>query len=371
MPRSGGVYTLPAGNPVVTLTVISSTWANTTMADIAAALTGSVPTDGTAPMTGPLRLSDGLVGIPALAFASETSSGLYRISAGSYGFSVQGVLALSVNANRGWTIPTPAAGAALAITGQLAVTGIANVDTILATGSSTSGQSFGLEIAAGTTVVDYALLVRNQAATVTFLKIFGDGSGTLGPSNILGLSWQAAGAVTVAAPGGAAGAQNALTVTGRAASSTTVASLVVTGPNTAGNSFGLAVFAGTNASDRAINAVNASSTQTLFSLFGDGHFVLGVGLAGSAGGAFTIAAPTTTTFDALTVTGASSGNALVLVSGLAVGNACLRINGAATTGATTPSFAAPTNKPGAGTTVTRWLPIGLDGVQYWIPCWAN
>ena len=47
MSRNGsGTYNLPAGNPVVTGTTISSTWANNTLADIASALTGSVASDG-------------------------------------------------------------------------------------------------------------------------------------------------------------------------------------------------------------------------------------------------------------------------------------------------------------------------------------
>lgn len=47
MARNGsGTYNLPAGNPVVTGTTISSTWANSTLSDIASALTGSVASDG-------------------------------------------------------------------------------------------------------------------------------------------------------------------------------------------------------------------------------------------------------------------------------------------------------------------------------------
>lgn len=48
MPRNGsGQYTLPAGNPVVTNTIISSSgWANPTLSDIAAALTASIAKDG-------------------------------------------------------------------------------------------------------------------------------------------------------------------------------------------------------------------------------------------------------------------------------------------------------------------------------------
>ena len=58
MSRNGsGTYSLPAGNPVVTSTTISSTWANNTMNDLAAALTDSVAADGQTPMTGNLDLN--------------------------------------------------------------------------------------------------------------------------------------------------------------------------------------------------------------------------------------------------------------------------------------------------------------------------
>jgi hypothetical protein len=55
MSRNGsGVYTLPAGNPVVTGTTISSTWANNTLTDISTALTNSIAADGQTPITGAL-----------------------------------------------------------------------------------------------------------------------------------------------------------------------------------------------------------------------------------------------------------------------------------------------------------------------------
>lgn len=51
MARNGsGTYSLPAGNPVVTGTTISSTWANNTLNDIATALTASVANDGQTPI---------------------------------------------------------------------------------------------------------------------------------------------------------------------------------------------------------------------------------------------------------------------------------------------------------------------------------
>ena len=47
MSRNGsGTYTLPAGNPVVSGSTISSTWANNTLSDIATALTSSLAKDG-------------------------------------------------------------------------------------------------------------------------------------------------------------------------------------------------------------------------------------------------------------------------------------------------------------------------------------
>ena len=57
MSRNGsGTYTLPAGNPVVSGTTITTTWGNTTLTDIANSLTGSVAADGQTPMTGALNM---------------------------------------------------------------------------------------------------------------------------------------------------------------------------------------------------------------------------------------------------------------------------------------------------------------------------
>ena len=58
MARNGfGTYTLPAGNPVVTGTTISSTVQNNTLADIAAALTASIANDGQTPATANLPMA--------------------------------------------------------------------------------------------------------------------------------------------------------------------------------------------------------------------------------------------------------------------------------------------------------------------------
>jgi hypothetical protein len=83
MSRNGtGTYNLPAGNPVVTGTTISSTWANTTLSDIASALTGSVASDGQTPMTGNLdmntrkvvNMANGTVATDAISLGQLTTA---------------------------------------------------------------------------------------------------------------------------------------------------------------------------------------------------------------------------------------------------------------------------------------------------------
>jgi hypothetical protein len=92
MSRNGtGTYNLPAGNPVVTGTTISSTWANTTLTDIASALTGSVAADGQTPMTGELQmgnnriedLADAVLDTDAVS-VNFMQTGTYSIDCGTF-----------------------------------------------------------------------------------------------------------------------------------------------------------------------------------------------------------------------------------------------------------------------------------------------
>ena len=92
MARNGsGTYTLPAGNPVVTNTVITSNWANTTLTDIANTLTGSVASDGQTPMTGPLNMNSQLINSVADPISPQDavtknflSTGTYTINGGTF-----------------------------------------------------------------------------------------------------------------------------------------------------------------------------------------------------------------------------------------------------------------------------------------------
>jgi len=91
MPRDGsGVYVLPIGNPVASGTVITSTWANSTLTDITAQLNNVITRDGILGPTNPLKVTDGSAAAPSLSFNTEPSTGFYRIPSGQIGISIQG-----------------------------------------------------------------------------------------------------------------------------------------------------------------------------------------------------------------------------------------------------------------------------------------
>jgi microcystin-dependent protein len=78
MPRNGaGVYSLPQP-PFVSNTTISAAAVNSDFNDIATALTGSMPRDGQASMTGPLTVQDGMTIAPSITFVSDLTTGFSR-----------------------------------------------------------------------------------------------------------------------------------------------------------------------------------------------------------------------------------------------------------------------------------------------------
>jgi len=151
MSRNGsGTYTLPAGNPVVTGTTISTTWANNTLNDIAATLTDSIAADGQTPMTGDLDLnSNKIVNLAPAAFAGEAVEYSQLVTATS-------VVTITGGTINGATIgaTTPASGrfTTLESTGNttvgatLAVTGASNF-----TGLGSFNGTGALKIPVGTT----------------------------------------------------------------------------------------------------------------------------------------------------------------------------------------------------------------------------
>ena len=92
MPRgSGGVYTLPAGNPVVSGTVIASSWANPTMDDLGAALTDSLSRTGNGGMQAAFKNIDGVETSPSDTFNNDPLTGRYLAAVGDMRDTVSGV----------------------------------------------------------------------------------------------------------------------------------------------------------------------------------------------------------------------------------------------------------------------------------------
>lgn len=82
MPRNGSsVYSLPAGNPVIAGTVIATAWANSTLTDIATALTQSLSTDGS---TSSVSLAG--KSMSGGTFTSPTVSGQLNLTSGQIAF---------------------------------------------------------------------------------------------------------------------------------------------------------------------------------------------------------------------------------------------------------------------------------------------
>lgn len=85
MSRNGaGVYSLPAGNPVIPFTTITTSWANSTLTDMATALTDSLDRNGTGGMLAALKAFDGVLATPGITWGSDTDSGFYRSAANTW-----------------------------------------------------------------------------------------------------------------------------------------------------------------------------------------------------------------------------------------------------------------------------------------------
>jgi len=108
--NSVGTYTLPSGNPVVSGTTISSTWANNTLGDLATEMTNSLDRQGRGAMLAPLRLQAGTAGAPALTFATDSDTGLYRAGNDDIRFQVDGAQSIQFKAGGTFTPGTATVG---------------------------------------------------------------------------------------------------------------------------------------------------------------------------------------------------------------------------------------------------------------------
>lgn len=139
--NSTGTYSLiTPGNPVVNGTTITPSWANNTLSDLSTEMTDSLSRSGKGGMLAPLRTTDGTVASPAHSFTNEPGSGLYRIGASDYGFSLSGVLLAELSAT-GLTVNVAAGNPANFFTPTLAA---GSFSQILIGGSGASNNSGGV-----------------------------------------------------------------------------------------------------------------------------------------------------------------------------------------------------------------------------------
>lgn len=186
MPRNtSGIYTLPGGNPVTPGDVIEAAWANTTMEDIADALTNSLSRTGAGGMLAPFRIADGTISSPGLSYLNETNTGLYRSGSGSTWMAVLGVnvaqfstvgltipfgkaLTAAGNASVGGTLAVTGAtvfGSSLAVTGAIAATG-GVVGNVTGNVTAVSGSSSFNDV----TISGSLDMVAGSSATITGLS---------------------------------------------------------------------------------------------------------------------------------------------------------------------------------------------------------
>lgn len=87
---SNGNYSLPTGYLATTGDNIETSQHNPPLEDIGSALTARLMRSGVAPMTGPLKITDGTASSPAIQLASASSWGWYKTSTG-IGLAIGGV----------------------------------------------------------------------------------------------------------------------------------------------------------------------------------------------------------------------------------------------------------------------------------------
>jgi len=144
MSRNGtGTYTLPAGNPVVTGTTISSTWANNTLTDMATALTGSLASDGQTPATGNLQMGANRITGLANGIASTDAATVAQVTASTAGLGTMSTQNANNVAITGGAINGTTIGATTASTGAFT--------TFSASGTATFTSTGAVKLPVGTT----------------------------------------------------------------------------------------------------------------------------------------------------------------------------------------------------------------------------
>jgi hypothetical protein len=197
MSRNGsGTYTLPAGNPVVTGTTISTTWANNTLNDLAAAMTDSVAADGQTPMTGDLDLNSNKIVNLAVGTVAGDAVEFSQLAAAT---SVVTITGGTINGTTiGATTPSTGRFTTLEVSGTTtlatALTGVlkgtSGVVSVATAGTDYAGISTAQSFTAGqrgavSVLTDGATITPNFALANNFSLTIGGNQTLANPTNLV------------------------------------------------------------------------------------------------------------------------------------------------------------------------------------------
>ncbi len=227
MARNGsGTYSVV--NTFVSGNSVTASGHNQNWSDAGTEITNSVAADGQTTMTGPLKAANGTVGAPAVTFASDADSGIYRIGANNVGVAVNGAKVLDIATtgltvtgtinsvtldNTAWTVYSPVLTATVGTFTTTTVTGrykqigktvfVQGLILITTVGSASGTALFSLPVTQNTSF-DYMGSGRNMTAN-PFLSVYtiadskahiqtynGLFPGTSGETLLIGLTYEAA-----------------------------------------------------------------------------------------------------------------------------------------------------------------------------------
>lgn len=279
--NSSGNYALPAGNPVVSGTTITTSWANNTLNDIASEVTDSLSRSGKGAMLAALELADGTVAAPALSFDTDPDCGLYRGGANDLRMGVNTTRVQTWNTS-GSTFNEPLASekgytatqstsnsAAITCTGNgsgdgMVATGGATGDGVTGNGGATSGNGV---VGAGTGG-GHGVVGTGQAAG---FGVLGTGGGT-----------NAAGVRGVGGATNGAGGSFLGTGSGAGVSSTGGGSSGAGGTFTGGASNGTGVICQGDGTGAGVSSTGGDSNG--IGVYGQGGTTNGTGVQGQGTG---------------------------------------------------------------------------------------
>lgn len=138
--NSSGTYSLPAGNPVVSGTTISTTWANNTLNDLKTEMTDSLSRSGNGAMLAQLEGYAGTPAAPGYSFDGDSDTGLYRNASNDIRMGVDSTYVQKWTST-GVTFPLGlTATQSTTNTAAIVATGNGTSNGITGTGGSTSGK---------------------------------------------------------------------------------------------------------------------------------------------------------------------------------------------------------------------------------------